>query len=79
MHPRSVDFDRLLIEVDCEVAGDDDRLRMSFRTAHDGVDPGDEFVLVERQSDSHRFKAKSFDLVLDARPSRRDRMGVLSW
>ena len=68
VHPRSIHFDGLLIEVDRQVARDDDRLRMSLRTAHDGVNAGDEFVLVERlRQIVVRAVTKPFDLVLDPR------------
>ena len=43
-----VDLDRLGVEVDAEIAGDDDRLRMALGAAHHGVDAGNQLVLVER-------------------------------
>src|SRR5271168_2911051 len=48
MHARAVDLDGLLIEIDDEVAGDDDRLGVTLGAADDRVDARDEFVLVER-------------------------------
>ena len=72
MHARAVDFDRLLIEVDGEVAGDDDRLGVALGAADDGVNAGDEFVLVERLGQVVvGAEAEALDLVLDAGQSRR--------
>ena len=49
-----------------------------FRTTHDGVDPGDEFVLVERLGQVVvGAVAKSFDLVLDAGHPGKDQDGRL--
>ena len=48
MHAGAVDLDRLGIEVDHEIAGLDDRLGVTFGAPHDGVNAGDQFVLVER-------------------------------
>ena len=44
----AADFDSLGVEIDDEVAGLDDRLRMALGAAHDGVDARDQLVLVER-------------------------------
>ena len=63
----AVDFDGLGVEIDGEVAGLDDRLRMALGAAHDGVDAGDQLVLVERLG--HVVvgaEAEALDLVLDA-------------
>ena len=51
MDPAAVDFDRLGVEVDRDLAGADDRLRMALRAADDGVDARDQFVAVERLGD----------------------------
>ena len=67
MHPRAVDLDRLGVEIDDEIAGLDDRLGVALGAAHDGVDAGDQFVLVERLG--HVVvgaEAETLDLVLDA-------------
>src|SRR5688500_3325324 len=51
MDPAAVDLDRLGVEVDRDLAGPDDRLRMTLRAADDRVDPGDQLVAVERLGD----------------------------
>ena len=48
MHALAVNVDRLGIEIDLEPAGLDHRLGVALGPAHDGVDTGDQFVLVER-------------------------------
>ena len=48
MHALAVDVDGLGVEVDAQVAGLDDGLGVTLRAAHDGVDAGDQLVLVER-------------------------------
>src|ERR1700722_14696715 len=45
MHARAVDFDRLGVEVDHEIAGLDDRLGMALGAPHDGVDARHQLVL----------------------------------
>ena len=63
----AVDLDGLLVEVDDEVAGGDDRLGVALRAAHDGVDAGDELVLVERLGQVVvGAEAEALHLVLDA-------------
>ena len=67
VHALAADFDRLGVEVDDEVAGVDDRLRVALGAAHDGVDARDQLVLVERLG--HVVvgaEAETLDLVLDA-------------
>ena len=63
----AADLDRLGVEVDDQVAGGDDRLGVALRAAHDGVDAGDQLVLVERLG--HVVvgaEAETLHLVLDA-------------
>src|SRR5687768_13138530 len=48
VHAGAADFDRLLVEVDGEVAGVDDRLGMALGAPHDRVDARHQLVLVER-------------------------------
>ena len=60
-------FDRLGVEVHHEIAGGDDRLGVALRTTDDGVDAGDQLVLVERLG--HVVvgaEAEAAHLVLDA-------------
>src|SRR5438876_1239447 len=47
VHALAADFDRLGVEVDDEIAGLDDRLGVPLGTAHDRMDAGNQFVLVE--------------------------------
>ena len=47
MDALAADFDGLGVEVDDELAGLDDRLGVTLGAAHDRVDAGDQFVLVE--------------------------------
>ncbi len=48
VNARAVDFDSLGVEVDRQLAGADDRLAVALRTAHHGVDAGDQLFAVER-------------------------------
>ena len=60
-------FDGLGVEVDAEVAGEDDRLGVALGAADHGVDAGDQLVLVEGLG--HVVvgaEAEALDLVLDA-------------
>ncbi len=60
-------FNRLGIEIDDQLAGGDDRLRMALGTADDCVNAGNKLVLVERLR--HVIvcaKAEAANLVLDA-------------
>ena len=73
MHAGAGHFDGLLVEVDGEVAGVDDRLRMTLGAAHDGVDARDQLILVERLG--HVVvgaEAQALDLVLDAGEAGQD-------
>ncbi|PAV69736.1 hypothetical protein WR25_06800 [Diploscapter pachys] len=51
MHARAIDLDRLGVEIDGELAGADDRLRMALRTTDDRVDAGDQFFAMEGLGD----------------------------
>ena len=67
VHALAADLHGLGVEIDHEVAGIDDRLRVALGAANDGVDAGDQLVLVERLG--HVVvgaEAEAFDLVLDA-------------
>ena len=67
VHAGAAHFDGLLVEVDGEVAGVDDRLGVALGAAHDGVDARDQLVLVERLG--HVVvgaEAQALHLVLDA-------------
>ncbi len=67
VHAGAADLDRLLVEVDDQVAGRDDRLGVTLRAAHDRVDARDEFVLVEGLGQVVvGAEAEAPDLVLDA-------------
>ena len=67
MHAGAVDFDGLLVEIDDEIAGDDDRLGVALGAADDRVDAGDQFVLVERLGQIVvGAVAEALHLVLDA-------------
>ena len=73
-----LDFDGLGVEVDREVAGRDDRLGMALGTADDGVDAGDQLVLVEGLG--HVVvgaEAEAANLVLDAGEAGEDQDGRL--
>src|SRR5207253_221436 len=48
VHGDPADFDRLGIEIEAKITRIDDRLRMPFGAANDGVDARDQLVLVER-------------------------------
>jgi hypothetical protein len=61
------------------IAGLDDRLGVALGTAHDGVDAGDQLVLVEGLG--HVVvgaEAEALDLVLDAGEAGEDQDGVLT-
>nr|ADO19098.1 hypothetical protein Nfla_4402 [Nostoc flagelliforme str. Sunitezuoqi] len=51
VHAGIVDLDRLGVEIDCELAGADDRLAVPLGAAHDGVDARDQLLAVERLGD----------------------------
>src|SRR5580704_13409961 len=71
MHARGVDLDSLGVQVDHEIAGLNDRLRMSFGAAHDCMNTSYQFVLVERLG--HVIvgaETQSSDLVFDAGQTR---------
>src|SRR6201987_6265630 len=61
MHALTADFHRLGVEVDHEVAGLDHRLGVALRTAHDRMDAGHQFVLVEGlgRSEEHTSELQS--------------------
>jgi hypothetical protein len=70
VHALAADFDGLGVEVDDEIAGLDDRLGVTLGTAHDRMDAGNQFVLVERLG--HVVigaDAEALDLILDAEPT----------
>ncbi len=76
MDALSIHFYRLRIEIDAQVAGLDDGLRMPLGAAHDGVDAGDEFVLVEGlRHVVVGAEAKAAHLVLDAGEAGQDEDG----
>src|SRR5213595_2661035 len=78
MHALAADLDRLGVELDDEIAGLNDRLGVALGTAHDGVDAGDQFVLVEGLG--HVVvgaDAETLDLVLDAGEAGEDQNGGL--
>src|SRR5205085_9067741 len=67
MNPGAAYFHGLGIEVDDQIASLDDGLGMALGTAHDGMNPGDQLVLVERLG--HIIvgaKTEPADLVFDA-------------
>ena len=73
MDPAAVDFDRLGVEVDGDLAGADDRLRMALRAADDGVDAGDQFVAVEWLGDIIvGAEAQGADLAVHLAHARQD-------
>ena len=47
VHAVAVHLDGLGIQIDGQLAGADDRLRMALGTAHDRMDAGDQFFAVE--------------------------------
>jgi hypothetical protein len=78
VHALAADFDRLGVEVDDEIAGLDDRLGVTLGTAHDRMDAGDQFVLVEGLG--HVVigtDAEALDLILDAGEAGEDQNGGL--
>jgi hypothetical protein len=78
MHSRLVHLDRLGVEIDAEIAGVDDRLRVPLGAAHDRVDARDQLVLVERLG--HVIvgaETQAFALVLDAGEAGEDQDGRL--
>jgi hypothetical protein len=78
MHALAADFHRLGVEVDHEIAGLDHRLGVALGAAHDRVDAGDQFVLVEGLG--HVVvgaDAETLDLVLDAGEAGEDQNGGL--
>ena len=67
MHARAVNLDRLLVQVDDQIAGIDDGLGVALGAPHDRVDARYQFVLVEGLG--HVVvgaEAETSDLVLDA-------------
>jgi alpha-D-ribose 1-methylphosphonate 5-phosphate C-P lyase len=48
VHPLAANLNGLGVQVDLQFAGNDDRLRMPLGAAHDGMNAGNQFVLVER-------------------------------
>ena len=78
MHALAADLDRLGVEIDHEIAGLDDRLGVTLGTAHDRMDAGNQFVLVEGLG--HIVvgaDAETLDLVLDAGEAGEDQNGCL--
>src|SRR5262245_15535473 len=78
VHALAADLDRLGVEIDHEVAGLDDRLGVTLGTAHDRVDTGNQFILVEGLG--HVVvgtDAETLDLVLDAGEAGEDQNGSL--
>ncbi len=74
--PLTVNFDGLGIEIDLKVARLDDGLCMAFGAAHDGVDSGDELVLVERfRHVVVGAKAQAANLILDLSQAGEDQDG----
>src|SRR5581483_9298932 len=66
-------LDGLLVEVDDEIAGVDDRLGVALGAAHDGVDARDQLVLVERLGEVVvGAEAETLHLVLDAGEAGQD-------
>ena len=73
MHALAVDLDGLGVEVDHEIAGLNDGLGVALGAANDGMDAGDQFVLVERLG--HVVvgaETQALDLVLDPDQPRED-------
>ena len=63
-----VDVDYLCVDVDSEITDLDDGLSMASGAAHDGVDPSDQFSLVERLCQIVvGTEAETLDLLLNAR------------
>ncbi len=78
VHALGLHFHGLGVEIDREVAGLDDRLRVALGAAHDGVDAGDQLVLVEGLG--HVVvgtEAETAHLVLDAGEAGQDEDGCL--
>src|SRR5262249_34385167 len=66
IHANPINVNRLGIDIDDEITDLDDRLGMSLRPAHDGVDASDQFSFLEALG--HRVVgaiANALDLVLD--------------
>jgi hypothetical protein len=80
VHAGAIDFDRLGVEIDHEIAGIDDRLGVALGAAHDRVDAGDQFVLVERLGHVVVGAEAEPDRTLSSMPARpeRIRIGVLT-
>ena len=79
MHASAIDFYGLLVEIDGEITGVDDRLRVALRATHYRVDAGDQFVLVERLGDVVvGTEAETLDLILDAEMPDRIKIGVFT-
>jgi len=78
MHALATDLDGLGVEIDHEIAGLDHRLGVALGTAHDRMDAGDQFVLVEGLG--HVVvgaDAETPDLVFDAGEAGEDQNGCL--
>jgi len=76
--PLAADFDRFGVEIDDKIAGLDDRLGVTLGTAHDRMDAGNQFVLVEGLG--HVVigaDAEALDLILDAGEAGEDQNGGL--
>ena len=73
MHAGAINLDGLLVEIDSEIIGLNDRLGVALGAAHDGMDARHQFILVEWLG--HIVvgsEAETFDLVLDAANARKD-------
>src|SRR5471030_3309502 len=67
VHTCASHFDGLMVEIDGEIAGMDERLRMSLGAAHDRVNARNQLVLVERlRNVVVGTESKTLDLVLEA-------------
>ncbi len=71
----TADLNRLLIQIDHEIPGLDDRLGVTLGTADNGVDAGNQLVLVERLGEII-ISTKAQTFTLSSMPAMPDRIRI---
>jgi hypothetical protein len=73
MKALGIDLNRLKVEINCEVAGSNDRLRMDLGSMHEGMDARNQFIPVERlRHIVVGTEPEASDLILDAGEARQN-------